>query len=233
MKLQMKKVSRTERKCSGKPFFVVLVILLAGCSSLPLMSGLLGNSQKSATQASQLFLDDFSETGSGWDRFQGDVGMTDYRDETYQIIVNEPDTDLFANPGQYFEDVVIEVSASRMGGPLNNSYGVICRYQDEKNYYSAQISSDGYAGIFRMKNGNLKLLGHEKMIPVPAILGGTAFNLIHFECIGSSLALAVNGNPVDAREDKNFDKGDVGLIAGSFEEKGTWVAFDDFKVDRP
>ena len=220
-------------KLSEKIFTGFTLLILAGCARSPLMFALLDTSPKSATQSSQLFFDDFSETGSGWDRFQDVIGMTDYRDETYQIQVNEPNTDLFANPGQFLKDVIIEVNASRVSGPVNNSFGIICRYQDEKNYYSAQISSDGYAGIFRMKDGILKLLGHETMQPVPAILGGTASNLIHFECIGNELALSVNGEPVDVQPDKSFDKGDVGLIAGTFEESGTLVSFDDFKVSQP
>lgn len=210
-----------------------LILWLAGCAKIPLVSNFLDSSTQSATQANQLFFDDFSETKSGWDHFSGEIGITDYKAETYQITVNEPNTDLFANPGQLFKDVVVEVTATRISGPVNNNYGVICRYRDENNFYSAQISSDGYAGIFRMKDGVLKLLGNESMIPVPAILGGTAENRIRFECIGSSLALAVNGTPVDAREDKSFDKGDVGLIAGTYEESGTLVAFDDFRVSQP
>lgn len=216
-----------------KLYLALTVFWLAGCNQLPLISSLLDNTPKTATQNSQLFFDDFSENKSGWDRFLGEIGLTDYQGETYQIQVNEPNTDLFANPGQIFKDVVIEVNAARIGGPANNSFGVICRYQDEKNFYSAQISSDGYAGIFRMKNGVAKLLGHDTMIPVPAILGGISANLIHFECIGSSLALAINGVPVDAREDKNFENGDVGLIAGTFEEAGTQIVFDNFIVTKP
>jgi hypothetical protein len=216
-----------------RSLIAVLLFWLVGCAKVPLVSNLLEGSPQSATQASQLFFDDFSETKSGWDRFSGEIGITDYKAETYQIFVNEPNTDLFANPGQLFNDVVIEVDAARISGPSNNNFGVICRYRDEKNFYSAQISSDGYAGIFRMKDGVLKLLGNETMIPVPAILGGLSENRIRFECIGNSLALAVNGTPVDAREDKSFDKGDVGLIAGTYEESGTLVAFDDFRVTQP
>ena len=207
-------------------------ILLSGCGKLPLVSAFLGESPQ-ATQASQLFFDDFSETKSGWDRFAGEIGSTDYKDKTYQIAVNEPNTDLFANPYKLYKDVIIEVKAARQAGPENNSYGVICRFQDENNFYAAQISSDGYAGIFRMKDGVYRLLGQEAMIPVPAILGGTGVNTLHFECIGRSLALAVNGAPVDAREDKSFENGDVGLIAGTFEEAGTMIAFDDFSVTQP
>lgn len=212
--------------------FLLIAVLFSGCGKLPLVSVLLGESSQ-ATQENQLFIDDFSEAKSGWDRFSGEIGSTDYRNKAYQITVNEPNTDLFTNPSKLYKDTIIEVTATRIGGPDNNSFGVICRFQDEKNFYAAQISSDGYAGIFRMKDGDYQLLGQEKMIPVPAILGGSAANTIHFECIGRSLALAVNGAPVDAREDKSFDNGDVGLIAGTFEEAGVVIAFDDFKVTKP
>ncbi len=233
MKLQGLTAGHAETQMLKNIILGFVILLLAGCASAPLMSSLLGNSDKTATETSQLFFDDFSETGSGWDRFEGEIGSTSYQDETFQIRVNEPNTDLFANPGQLFKDVVIEVTATRMGGPLDNNFGVICRYQDEKNFYAAQISSDGYAGIFRMKNGTLRLLGHKQMIPAPSILGGSAANLIRFECIGQTLTLAVNGASIDLREDKSFNNGDVGLIAGSFEESGAWVAFDDFRVFQP
>ena len=211
---------------------MVAAVMLSGCGKLPLISTFFG-SPPQATEASQLFFDDFSESKSGWDRFAGEIGTTDYKNKTYQISVNEPNTDLFANPNKLFKDTIIEVKAVKVGGPVNNSYGVICRFQDEKNFYSAQISSDGYAGIFRMKDGVYRLIGHDAMIPVPSILGGSAVNTIHFECIGRSLALAVNGTPVDAREDKSFENGDVGLIAGAFEEAGVIIAFDDLSVTLP
>lgn len=211
---------------------MLAAVILTGCDKLPLISTFLEESSK-PTQTSQLFFDDFSEVKSGWDRFSGEIGTTDYKNKTYQISINEPNTDLFANPYKLFKDTIIEVNAARMDGPVNNSYGVICRFQDEKNFYSAQVSSDGYAGIFRMKDGVYKLLGQDAMLAVPSILGGSAVNTIHFECIGRSLALAVNGEPVDAREDKSFENGDVGLIAGAFEEAGVIIAFDDFSVTQP
>ncbi len=211
---------------------ILAAVILTGCDNLPLVSTFLEESSK-PTQTSQLFFDDFSEVKSGWDRFSGEIGTTDYKNKTYQISINEPNTDLFANPYKLFKDTIIEVKAARKSGPVNNSYGVICRFQDEKNFYSAQVSSDGYAGIFRMKDGVYKLLGQDTMIAVPSILGGSAVNTIHFECIGRSLALAVNGDPVDAREDKSFENGDVGLIAGAFEEAGVIIAFDDFSVTQP
>ncbi len=207
-------------------------IFLAGCSGLPILSQVFKPAPQ-ATSVGMLFEDDFSETGSGWDRYESEIGSTNYDHETYQILVNKPLVDLFATPGGSYKDVVVEVKATRLSGPLNNSFGIICRYKDEQNFYAALISSDGYAGIFEVIDGKYHLLGHKEMIPVPAILGGTSANLVHLECIGNSLALAVNGSPVDAQQDKSYDDGDVGLIAGTFDEPGVRIAFDDFKVWQP
>jgi len=219
-------------KSKRKIITSILVLLITGCARLPLISQMVSQPTQVA-ERDVLFIDDFSETKSGWDRFQGEIGTTDYVKETYQITINEANTDLFANPSLYFSDVIIEVSASKLEGNEANNFGIICRYQDENNFYAGMISSDGYAGIFRIQNGKYQQLGHKEMQPMPAILGGSGKNLIHLECIGESIALAVNGIPVDARQDKTFKEGDVGLIAGTFDQPGVRIAFDDFKVMRP
>ena len=214
--------------------FLVLGLFLTaltGCSQLPLASQFLN--QPTQTEATTAFFDDFSNTKSGWDRIQTPLGMSDYKKDTYRILVNEPNTDLFANPKLTLKDVIIEVTATRIEGPDQNNFGVICRYLDEKNFYAAQISSSGYGGIFRMKDGNYQLLGLKEMLPVPSILGGNTSNHIRFECIGSTLLLIVNGAPVDIREDDSFEIGDVGLIAGTYDQTGVHVAFDDFSVTQP
>jgi len=211
---------------------MLALALLAGCRDVPLIAHMLD--EHSTTSQPQLaFMDDFSDPKSGWDRLQSSLGMSDYREDTYQIIVNAPSTDLFANPHLIYKDVIIEVTATRLAGPENNNFGVICRYKDEQNFYAAQISISGYGGIFRMKKGVYKLLSGDQMLPVPAVLGGNSPNRIRFECIGSSLMLVVNDAPVDQREDSSFEIGDVGLIAGTYDQPGVHIAFDDFKVIQP
>jgi len=228
---------KTARDAEGRIYYSFLnilltVILLIGCSQVPLVSQLLEPPAKTVAPTIS-FMDNFSDPKSGWDRIQSSVGTTDYHRETYQILVNASSTDLFANPKQSFKDVIVEVTAARIGGPDHNNFGVICRYKDENNFYAAQISSSGYGGIFRMKNGSYQLLGLDQMLPVPAVLGGNAPNRIRFECVGSTLLLVVNDAPVDYREDNSFEIGDVGLIAGSYDQPGVQIAFDNFLVTQP
>ena len=112
-----------------------------------------------------LFKDDFSDTSSGWDRVDVADGITDYADGVYRILVNTDSTDVWANPGLNFDDTTIVVEATKVGGPDDNDFGVICRYEDESNFYFFIISSDGYYGVGKVINGEQILLGEEELMP--------------------------------------------------------------------
>jgi len=184
-----------------------------------------------------LFQDDFSDTESGWDRVKGENGsLTDYVDGRYRILVNDTNTDIWANPGKHFTgDIVVEVDAVKNGGPDDNDFGVLCRYQDVDNYYGFYISSDGYVGIARIKDGDAEMLTDDgSMFQDDAIAQGSgALNHIKASCVGDELSLTVNGKHVLTVHDSTFTDGDVGLIAGTFDEPGADILFDNFVVRRP
>ncbi len=185
-----------------------------------------------------LFQDDFSDTGSGWDRVKDPSGsMTDYVDGRYRILVNESNTDIWANPGKNFDgDVIVAVDAVRNSGPLDNDFGVLCRYQDGNNYYFFIISSDGYAAIGAVVKGDQKILsGEGKMVPSPQLPTdeGATYH-ITASCVGNTLTLTVNGNRIlTVINSQLAPTGDVGLMAGTFEETGADILFDNFIVRRP
>ena len=207
---------------------MVAVLILAGlaCSSsdttdaAPLPEGV-------------LFQDDFSDTSSGWDRVNLDEGVTDYADGVYRIWVNTSSTDVWANPGLNFTDAIIEVEATKVGGSDDNDFGLLCRYEDASNFYFFIISSDGYYGIGRVVDGTQELLGDEELMPSDAILLGNVTNDIQANCVGSTLTLYANGTQLTSLEDTTFSSGDVGLLAGTFDEPGTDIHFDNFVVREP
>lgn len=180
-----------------------------------------------------LFKDDFSDTSSGWDRVDVSEGVTDYADGVYRIWVNTDSTDVWANPGLNFNDTTIEVEATKVGGPDDNDFGVICRYEDESNFYSFIVSSDGYYAIVRVLDGTQEILGEEDMMPSDTINLGNATNDIMADCIGSTLTLYVNGSQLISANDSSFSSGDVGLLAGTFDTPGTDIHFDNFVVRQP
>jgi hypothetical protein len=180
-----------------------------------------------------LFQDDFSRSLSGWDQHHDSVYDADYRDGYYAIDVHQPDTDTWATVGLGFDDVKVQVEASKVQGPDNNIFGVLCRYQDARNFYFFVISSDGYAGIGLNKDGRRRLLSDEALLPSAAVRQGQAGNVIRADCIGYNLRLYVNGVLVAEAQAAEWPTGDVGLIAGTYTGGGLEVRFDNFSVVEP
>lgn len=210
------------------PFLTVILALLLAALACSLAGGAAQNLPEGV-----LFQDDFSDSSSGWDQVNSEEGITDYENGVYRIWVNAAETDIWANPGLDFTNTVVEVDATKVGGPDDNDFGVVCRYQDVNNFYFFVISSDGYYAIGKFMGGEYKLIGTEQMLPDEAIHQGNASNQIKADCVGSHLVLHVNGSKLTDVEDTAFASGDVGLIAGSFGEIGVDIHFDNFVVKQP
>jgi pectate lyase len=186
--------------------------------------------------SSVLFQDDFSNVNSGWDRSHYDTYSTDYENGGYRINIIPPTFSTYANPYQTFQnDVRIEVDATKIGGPDDNTFGVQCRYQDVDNYYFFYISSDGYVGIGMNKAGTQTIISDADGILVSdsSINQGAATNHIRADCIGNTLMLFVNGTQVATASDGSFTGGDVGLISKTQSVGGTDILFDNFLVYKP
>lgn len=207
-------------------WILILSLLLAGCD----FSGI---TSLNTQPGEDLYRDDFSSPSSGWARSSTAVGSLDYFNGVYRILVNSTDYDLWAVPGKHFTDVRLEVDAARFGGPDENRFGLVCRYRDSQDFYFFVISSDGYYALGRVLDGTRSLLGQPMMAYNPAIVTGVAPNHLRFDCAGTALTGYVNGQMVAITQDDSFASGDVGLIAGSFDQPGVEIVFDDFVVIQP
>lgn len=208
---------------------LIFTFILSGCS---IIQNFLPTGKAGSTSSNVLFEDDFSKTSSGWDQTTSESGTTDYKDGTYQILVNQTQYDLWANPGKSFTDVSTEVDAVMIGGPVDNDFGIICRYKDTSNYYFGIISSDGYYAIGYVLDGKQSIFS-EQLEFSDAIKQGTESNRIRFDCVGSTLTLYANGTQLTQVTDSTLTSGDVGLMAGTFDTAGTNVSFDNFVVKKP
>lgn len=180
-----------------------------------------------------LFQDDFSDPESGWTTRLDENLRAEYRGGSFHFFVNEPQMGLGSTPELDFTDMRVNVDAFKAGGPDDNQFGVICRYVDENNFYALLISSDGYFGITRVKDGEAQLLGRDQMEISKAIHTGGLGNHVQAECVGDRLTLWANGTLLDEVHDDAFTRGDVGLWVGTFDEAGADVLFDDFIVRKP
>ena len=211
---------------------LILLFTLSGCDILEVVNELRGTPTPD-TKTNVLFYDEFSSPFSGWDIDTGDDGQTVYIEGGYLIWVKQPNLDLWANPGLDLKDVSIEVDAARVDGPLSNTYGLICRYQDVDHFYFGIVGSDGYYAIGKRFDGVNILLSGEKLQPTNKVADGTTVNHLRFDCNGSRLDLYANGYLLAHVEDEDFLQGDVGVIAGTLEESGVAVTFDNFAVFAP
>lgn len=209
---------------------IVLMAVLTSCRGWILPEDFRTLPEKSG---SLLFQDAFSDPSSGWDRVRQAEGLTDYDNGAYRIYIDDTHADYWANPGLTFTDVNLEVEAKKIGGPDNNNYGLLCRYQNRNNFYFFIVSSDGYYGIGKVENGTQRLIHPDQMHPSWAIRKGSGANHLRAVCEGSRLALWVNGELVAETRDTNFASGDIGLIAGSFDQPGVDIVFDQLVVRIP
>lgn len=182
--------------------------------------------ERPAPRESLVLEDDFSR--EGWDVVQDSNHRQGYEDEQYFITVDTTDFSYWSVAGKTFDDFVLEVETSQLDGPDNNDYGVILRYQDDDNFYSFEISGDGYYTFSKAVDGQ-----YFSIIPwreSRAINSGHNTNLLRVEAVGSNFTLYINDELVDAAIDSEFSQGDIGLAAGTYEEPGTHIAFDNLKV---
>ena len=91
------------------------------------------------------------------------------------------------------------------------------------------IGNDGYAAIVVVNDSSPTLLNETMTTGIIS----TTSNHIQAECIGSNLTLTVNGEQVLTAQDSSLTGGDVGLIAGTFDEAGVDISFDNFVVTKP
>jgi hypothetical protein len=187
-----------------------------------------------------IFQDDFSNPESGWDRHTGAEATTDYDDGRYLVAVEEPQIDVWAHPGLELTDVVVEGETQYAAGPINNEFGLMCRYSrggDGRNsFYFFFVSSDGYYAMGKVSKDVRKVLSPPdgSFQPSDAIVQSPeATNRLTATCAGSHFSLAVNGTLLGEFDDDEHARGDIGVIAGTFDEGGVRIQFDNLLVREP
>ena len=207
--------------------------LLAILALLTFSSACSSSTDKSGENV--LYKDDFSNETTGWPRARTDEGITDYENGIYRIFVNLENQDYLGTPGLFLQsDVRVEVDATKVSGSDDNDFGVLCRYQDNNNFYQFFVSSDGYVGILKVVDGFNQNISGGQLIDHPAVNIGNAMNRIGADCLGDTLTMYVNGQQVLTAQDTTFmTGGDVGIFAGTYDEPGTDIHFDNFIVKKP
>ena len=199
-----------------------LGILTSGCSALiPSAPGAV------------LFQDDFSRSSTGWDTFDEPGYSADYVNGGLHLRVEAPNSLAWSTPNFELGDVRLEVDTTALAGPADNAFGLVCRFRDPGNFTFLLISSDGYAGIGVVQDGQRSLLTGSAMLPSDHILQGLTSNHLRADCVGSRLSLYINGALANEAAAADWEAGDVGVIVGTYATPGVEILFDNFTIANP
>lgn len=210
--------------------------LAAGALSLAAACG--GPTPTPLPSGGVILQDDFSDVNSGWDRHTGSDITTDYIDGRYQIRVAPVNVDAWGLAGLDLNDMQVTAESAYVAGPLDNAFGVVCRYtrvNDQNNFYFFLVSSDGYYAMGKVVQDERTYLNPAgDFEPLSALTDDPAAALtLQATCQDGTFQFAVNGTPVGTFQDDQLTHGDVGVIAGTFNEGGIQIAFDNVRVTQP
>jgi hypothetical protein len=207
------------------------LVLLAACQ--------LGDPDtETCVEPGVLFKDEFAASTCGWVLYSQGGATAVIEDELLRLSTSQPGPIWWTNPGRNFDDVIVTVQARQAGGPDDNAFGLICRYQSAENFYVFLISGDGYYAIGKYQSGaeQIEYLtsdGQHAFIRSDAINQGVATNQIRVSCVGNELSLAVNGLPLVTVTDPTFVTGDIGLGVSACELGTAVIEFDNVQVIAP
>jgi len=135
--------------------------------------------------------------------------------------------------GENYVDANVNVDVRHVQGSVNNWIGMLCRQQDEQNYYLLAMSADSYHLILKVVDGEATpLVGPEYS---EEIRSGKAENHLRAMCKGTSLSLWVNDELLAVTSDSALQEaGNVALFADAVEHgEIVVVAFDNFVLAEP
>ncbi len=209
-----------------------ILLTLAACN---LMDRINLSAVSAVDSGSVLFYDDFSSPEEGdWSTLDENGARIAFEQDGLRFQVDAVNYDYWSLSGMRLADATVAVQATMLAGPEDNDFGLICRFQDANNYYALLISSDGYGGIVKVKDGLYTILNNPEGLEYgPMIHTGKETNLLRADCIDDRLTLYVNHEQFLEVRDADFTFGEVGLIAGSFSQPGVDILFDDFFVIKP
>jgi len=187
-----------------------------------------------ATPGAVVYQDDFEDPGSGWDVYNYGDTVALYHNGEYRLGVFRADYVAWGNPqaARDLGDFVVEVDTRAVEGPLDNNLGILVRYQDDdESFYWFQISSDGLFAVDRLDGDEwVSLANWQESAAIRQGLDVT--NRLKVVCSGEQFTFYVNDTWLATVTDDAFATGSIGLAAGSFDEPGVVVHFDNVRVYR-
>ncbi len=98
-------------------------------------------------------------------------------------------------------------------------------------YYALEVSEDGYFSIWKRMDGEFVSLVDWEY--TDSLLADGSRVTLQAACLGNTLTLAADDILLAETQDGSFSQGDIGLIAGTWENAGLGIAFDNLVAHGP
>ncbi len=187
-----------------------------------------------ACGSTQSYTETFDDPGNWRVESSSDV-VGEVRDGVYDFTVVADELTSWTTAGEDFSDGIFSVEATQVSGPDNNAYGLLFRVDDETDdFYSFQISGDGFVWIGRYRDGGsaeAEPIVNDWWFESPIINQGNATNKLTVRAEGQNLIFFVNDQEVGRVTDDAFSRGDIGLMVRTLGVGGVNVQFDNFMVE--
>jgi hypothetical protein len=182
-----------------------------------------------------IFVDDFSDTSLWYSYDEDESYGFYYSDEGYHIYNSIRWGVIWSIRERTFAHVGLEVDGTRVDGPSDSYFGVVCNFSDDgENYHTLVIGDDGFFGLGLMDDGEFEFI-ESGMDESGAIKLGTGeTNRIRGVCNGGHFLLYVNGELLLDSWDDTHSEGIIGLAVGHKSTGGrAEFRFNDFAVTYP
>ena len=182
------------------------------------------------SQPITLLFDDFTDPASGWPTIQNSQAKYNYQSDGYHISVFEANSAPWAKTEREDSNVSISVDAAPVTSS-NGFYGLLCRIQDNQNFYYFVVQNNGTYAIGKFKGGTFQPLDGWR--ESNAIRQGNQTNRLRADCSGNAMRFYVNSVLVGEVHDTDFNAGYSGIIANALDTQGFEVVFNNFQITEP
>jgi hypothetical protein len=134
-------------------------------------------------------------------------------------------------PTRFPPDQVVTATFDTSRSPSDVSVGVVCRMQDDDNYYRLGVGNDGEYAIQRVKGGtNTVLTGNGKWAPSPLIRRSPGLFTVRAVCAGKTLTLFESNHQIATVQDREVTGPKAGVFLETFFKPNAAVQVNSLSV---
>lgn len=172
--------------------------------------------------------DNFSSDNGNWATFDNGQDAILYRNRQLSFVIDNADTlvrtEGIHNPSSFY----VEVDAIQRSGSMENSMGIVFRYQDSDNFYLFSISGNFYSLVVEIDGKLDKIVDWNTSDAIET--GPDSRNTLGLLVEENTYTLLINDYPIHTAIDDTLTAGSISMAASSFSKSRVEVAFDNFRL---